>query len=79
MCETKIVENSKKFSQCNIVKFFSPSETIFYEKETKYKVYFSEKPYFCTKKKQNIKFISRKNRTFALGKVFFIIMVSKFS
>ena len=54
MCETKIVENSKKFSQCNIVKFFLPSETIFYEKETKYKetkykVYFSEKPYFCTR------------------------------
>lgn len=49
MYETKIVENSKKFSQCNIVKFFSPSETILYEKETKYKVYFSEKPYFCTR------------------------------
>lgn len=49
MCETKIVENSKKFSQCNIVKFFLPSETKFYEKETKYKVYFSEKPYFCTR------------------------------
>ena len=31
------------------------------------------------KKKQKIKFIHRENRTFALGKVFFIIMVSKFS
>ena len=49
MCDTKIVKNSKKFSQCNIVKFFLPSETIIYEKETKDKVYSSEKPYFCTR------------------------------
>ena len=49
MCDTKIAENSKKFSQCNIVSFFLPLETIFHEKETKNKVYSSEKSYFCTR------------------------------